>query len=286
MLFGQEATYDTLINVKARSLTMFIRRASFLFSFPIKYRASLSMEASLVLPLFLFYMMSLLYTLEIVRFQSDVAEALREEAIRTGFAAYGECYGGFIRIDDEKIEQKIKDYLGEQFLPYLCIAGEDMGVSVQVDRHVMGKDNRRLQVNYTIKPFISIIPIDNNTVTDFVMVHDWTGYQKEEWNGTDISGIYVFITPTGKKYHFADDCTYLRVKLRAVNKDNVQDFRNGNGEIYSPCKECGKNFNNIVYLTEWGDCYHSKAGCQSIKRNVQMIPLSKVGNRTACSKCK
>lgn len=287
MLSTKETSYGAKVKIKARSLTTFFRRASFLFSFPFKYRASLSVEASLVLPLFLFYIMTLLYGLEIVRFQSDVWEALHQEAVRTGFASYAASYGNAEVIDDEEIKKNIKDYLGRQFLPYLCVEGNAAGLEIHIERNFAGKDNRRLSVMYAIEPFIRILPIGEITVTDHVFVHDWTGYQNDGvWSGEENNGVYVYITPTGKKYHFSEDCTYLKVKLQAVKSESVSEFRNADGEIYDSCEVCGKEQQETVYLTKWGNRYHSTPDCEAIKRTISVVPLSQAGNRTACSKCR
>ena len=51
------------------------------------------MEASLVLPIFLMYIMTLLYSIEIVRFQSNVWEAVHKVSMEVCFQKYGQEYG-------------------------------------------------------------------------------------------------------------------------------------------------------------------------------------------------
>ena len=62
------------LNVYHIKKLTFIRRAFFLSSE--KTKAGMALEGSLVLPIFLFYMMTILLGLEVVRFQSQVQEAL------------------------------------------------------------------------------------------------------------------------------------------------------------------------------------------------------------------
>lgn len=285
MLSNQETRYYTKIGIRARSLTTFFRRASFLFLFPMKCRASLTIEASLVLPIFLFYMMTLLYSLEIVRFQSDVREALHQEATRESFAAYGVRYGN--AHEENEAEQRMRAYLEKQLLPYLCAEGNGEGLSFDVKKNAFGTDNRQLSVSYTVKPFLFLLPIGDLAVTDSVLIHDWTGYQKDAvWSGEDRLEAYVYITPTGKKYHLLESCTYLKVRLRAVDSGEIDRLRNADGEIYHPCEVCGTKVNNIVYLTEWGNRYHGRNDCRAIQKTVYMVPLSQVGERTVCKKCR
>lgn len=284
-MFSRQETHNRIhIKIRTRSLTMHFGRASFLFSFPMKCRASLTVEASLVLPIFSFFMMTILYSLEIVRFQSDVREALYQEATYESFMAYGACYGNR-QNTDICAEQNIKEYLEKQLLPYLCVEGNGNGLSIDVKENVAGKDNRKVTVSYTIKPFLYLLPIGEITVTDSVLVHDWTGYQKDiVWN-EDKEEVYVYITPTGKKYHLSPTCTYLRVKLQVVNIKEVSGLRNADGKIYYPCKICGTEANSIVYLTKWGTRYHGKNDCEAIEKNVSIVPISQAGERTVCSKC-
>lgn len=286
MLSVKDRDYQEMVEVKARFLIMHNRRASFLFSFPNQCRASLSVEASLVLPLFLLYMMTLLYSLEIVRFQSDVWEALHQEVIRTGFTAYEACYGELTAVSDEEIKYNIVQYLGKQFLPYLCVDGNAKGIEISVERDFAGKDNCRLAATYEIKPLIRSLPIGKVSVTDSVLMHGFTGYQEDgEWNGKENAGVSVYITASGERYHFSENCTYLRVKLQAVSREAVSVLRNADGGKYYACEVCGKEERDTVYLAKWGDCYHCRTDCEAIKRTVFTVPLSQVGKRTACSKC-
>ena len=285
MLSGQETNLGTYISIKARSLTTLNRRASFLFSFPLKCRASLTVEASLVLPLFVFYMMTILYSIEIVHFQSDVYEALHSEVTRGSFAAYAARYGEGQEQTASLAEQNIRGYLEEQLLPYLCVEGNREGIIIEMQKNVLGKDNRQLSVSYTVKPFIYLLPIGDMYVKDSVFIHDFTGYQKDGiWN-EETKDIYVYITPTGKKYHYSETCTYLKVKLQMTESREVEKHRNADGKKYKPCEICGTKNNHFVYFTEWGDRYHSKTDCETIQRTVFVVPLSQVEGRTACSKC-
>lgn len=285
MLSGLETSMNTKIRIRTRSLTTISRRASFLFSFPMKCRASLTVEASLVLPLFLFYMMTLLYSLEIVRFQSDVREALYQEATRESFATYAVRYGSEQEQTADHAEQNIREYLEEQLLPYLCVEGNAEGITFELQKNILGRDNRQLSIAYSVKPFLYLLPIGDMEVKDSIFVHDWTGYQKDGVWSEETKEAYVYITPTGKKYHLVETCTYLKVRLQTVKSEEVDRYRNGDGEKYKSCEICGTKENHIVYLTEWGNRYHGSADCEAIQRTVYMIPLSQVGERTACSKC-
>jgi len=297
MLSLKETIFKGGISISTRSLITHTERASFLFSFLKKSGASLTLEASLVLPLFLFYIMTLLYGLEIIRFQSDMQQALSIEITRESFEAYQKDYGevgdavtgkNMIRMSDSVAAQNIKDYLDSQILPYLCVDKGRDGLMVTIQENISGTDNRSLSVTYKIKPFLYLMPIGDMKITEKMVMHDFTGYRKEKdaiWSNFGEEGIYVFVTPNGEKYHFSESCTYLKVKLQAVESSKVKESRNLDGEIYRPCEVCGGGNCYVVYVTKWGNRYHTKTDCNAIQKNVQRVLLSQVGGRTVCSKC-
>lgn len=41
----------------------------------------------------------------------------------------------------------------------------------------------------------------------------------------------------------------------------------------------------FVYITDYGERYHSKEGCDKLKRTVVKVPKSAVAERRLCEKC-
>lgn len=235
---------------KALSLKFLSKRVSSFFSFGI--RGGMALEGCLVLPLFLFFMGTLLYGLEIIRFQSDTWEELQKTGNQMCFEAYEEFYG-----------KKVKD-------------------SKTLDE----AGNVELSVTYQLKPFIGWLPIGNFSITDKFFGHGWIGYVGGGSNDQEKeSEIYVYITRTGTKYHYSEDCTYLKVQIQAVRREETDTLRNDSGEKYKPCELCSNEKKKLVYFTQWGNRYHSASDCSSLKRTVWMVPLSLTGSKTPCSKC-
>ncbi len=272
------------INRKALSLIIIPGRVS--FSLPFFLKAGIALEGCLVMPLFLFFMATLLYSLEMVRFQSDVYEAMHQVGSKVCFGAYEQAYGqGTAKFTDEEAAGEVKQYLQEQILPFLCVEGESEGVAVSVMQDSHGKGNVEIRTSYVMKPFIRWLPIGNIRIQDVFFGHGFVGYMKDcGLNGEGETEIYVYITPSGSKYHFSENCTYLKIVIRAVPIEESRSLRNGSGEKYYPCEYCGPG-GGLVYLTEWGNRYHGKADCSALKRTVYVVPLSEAGGRTACSKC-
>lgn len=282
MLSWHETIHFNLISKKAFSLINTLKRVP---SFPSFYlKAGMALEGCLVLPIFIFFIITLLYSLEIVRFQSDVYEAVHAAGSRECFYAYQTEYGTDQKtMNDNTAVEDIKQHLRNQKLPYLCVREGENGIYIRASSDNRG--NIQIHTDYMIKPFIRWLPIGNLTVSDYFYGHKFVGYMGSGAEENGRKETYVYITDTGSKYHVSGECTYLKVQIQPLEGEAIKDTRNRSGEKYYPCERCNPGEKGIVYLTEWGNRYHGKSDCSALRRTVYLIPLWEVGNRTACSKC-
>ena len=96
----------------------------------------------------------------------------------------------------------------------------------------------------------------------------------------------VFITASGTVYHLNRNCTYLNPSVEAVSAEEVTGLRNQSGGRYYACESCGKaGVQGQVYITQYGDSYHSRIHCSGLKRTIYTVPLSQTDGRGRCSKC-
>lgn len=114
--------------------------------------------------------------------------------------------------------------------------------------------------------------------------HLWNGYNLEAV--TDNEGIIAYITSTGSVYHKDRTCTYLNLSVHSIVYDAVLNLENQYGEKYRPCELCGKDITEeIVYITEMGNAIHSTKDCISLKRTVHSVLLSEVKDYKPCHRC-
>ncbi len=269
----------SLKEVKTNKIS-FCKRAPFLSS--VKLAGSMALEGSLVLPVFLFFMMTVLLSLETVRFQSNVQEALHQAGNLRALSEYQARYLGG---EASEPEGQIREYLGSQLYPYLCTAGGEDGVMVQDLSSSEGNGRIEIRVEYAIKPFIGWIPIGQVRFRDCFISHPWIGYGGASVRDGAEGETYVYVTKTGGKYHLSHECTYLGVQPRATDYAGISSLRNASGEKYHACQRCRPARGGTVYITEAGSSYHGKADCSALKRTVYMIPLSEAAGYGACSKC-
>ena len=284
------STIKTHIYVKNKvlSLKSLLKRVSFPSSFHLKLKGSMAVEGSLVLPIFLFYMVTILYSLEMVRFQSDVFEAMHQAIGKAGILAYMGSGSGDqeTTIPEISVNTEVQRYLEEQSHPYLCVKGGMSGVSGREIRNYLGAGNIGIKVSYQMKPLIGWLSIGKLYVEDHCLVHGFVGYLGDgSGEALPEKEIYVYITPTGTKYHMSENCTYLQVQIQAVQAAELATLRNASGEIYRACETCRPQESGLLYLTQWGNRYHGRSDCSALKRTIYIVPISQVGVRGACKKC-
>ncbi len=273
--------------VKVPSLKVFkYRNVSFykgaFFLSSVKIKAGMALEGSLVFPIFLFFIMTILLSLEAVRFQSQVQEALHQAGNKNAFLEYKVKY---LEGAQENASEQVKMYLDSQLSPYLCIQGGPEGVQLQ-DFSVLEEGTVEYKISYELKPFINWIPIGKITINDRFFSHGWIGYVNEAEQKKDGEPEkYVYITRTGSKYHLLRDCTYLHIRIEAVNYEQVEDMRNASGGKYYACERCRPQKAGTVYVTSEGSSFHGQADCSSLKRTIYMVPLREIPEYSPCSKC-
>lgn len=263
-----------------------IKKAAFkkraFFSSSINSKGSMALEGSLVLPIFLFFMMTVLLSLEAVRFSSDVQEAVYQAGNKYALAGYQMKYGNEV---PPGIHGQIKEYLDCQLYPYLCVAEGEKGVRIQDLSSVMEDGRIEFTAEYRLKPFIGWLPIGTITIRDRFFSHAWTGYTGTKMQGAGQQETYVYVTRTGTKYHLSYDCSYLKVQVQAVKYEEIPSMRNPTGEKYHACLRCKPGKDSVVYITTDGNRYHGSADCSALKRVVYMISLQEAEGYGACSKC-
>lgn len=199
--------------------------------------ASMTLEAALVLPLFLFAVLNLMSFIETYRLQSNWNMILHQSAKE------------------------------------LALVGDIAGENEYID----------LVYPYKMAPYVSLIGFGDFWMYSRMRTRAWTGYDVEVVCSEEED--IVYITEYGEVYHLTKSCSYLKLSIRAVDKEAIKELRNANGACFYLCEECGTKCTNTVYVTSYGNRYHATLQCGSLKRNIQEIPLSEIGNRNPCKKC-
>ncbi len=266
------------------------------------FTASITLEASLVLPMFIFFFVNIMVLFNIIKVQSDMEAALHQTGSELSLMAFdlrfGEEVAGLSDGSGTGIDliagaagtvlarEKIRDYLGEG-IEKSCVTGGFNGINFMQSKVLLTGDNIDLVMDYKVHPIIPLIGFKDFPVEARYFGHAWTGYDSSFGLDTgEVTDEMVYVTEYGEVYHRNIDCVHLRLKVESVNTNDLKKLRNKDGKIYYPCEVCGANIGaGNVFITGYGERYHSSVNCSGLKRKIYTIPLSEVGGRRPCSSC-
>lgn len=254
--------------------------APFCASLPAFY----TIEAALVIPIFTSVMLAVLSFFGMLSLQLQIQSALTYTVRQVGEYAYMENEEEISwDTKKERIEAEItfRKYLSHNNSYMDRVVGENLGISLG-----NSKTNGRyvfLKARYRMNIPLGLLGKKTIVVEQQTKMRKWLGATYDRSNPVN----WVYITPTGKAYHRKMDCPYLDLSICQVNYKDIKKYRNHSGAKYGKCSSCGKNSvqKGIVYITNYGDVYHTRLSCRGLKRTVSQVELEKVGNRHACKKC-
>jgi len=157
----------------------------------------------------------------------------------------------------------------------LAVAGVDLDGDECVD----------LLEYHQAKPFYGLVGYRSFTLCNRARTRAWTGYDNAGEAADGSEEQLVYITPDGEVYHTTKNCTYLKLSIRAVDRTSLDELRNKSGGIYYACDKCGGSEKDTVYITDYGERWHSTLNCSGLKRTINLVPISQAQGRRPCSKC-
>ena len=212
----------------------------------IRNQGSASLEATLVMSVFLLAMVSLFWMAQSVLAEAQVYEAAAETAEYMAEIAYlgaADTAVAYLRFPKYADEKETVEYI----VLRVSYAMEHLGTR-----------------SFTIRKRAYTGAAREDTETDAVRAED----------------AYVYVTDNQAVYHMTRRCSYLTLQIQASTLEQAK--HNG----YDMCAFCGKDVQGRqVYVTNEGDRYHSSLTCSGLKRTVYRKKKSEVTGLAACSRC-
>lgn len=254
-------------------------------------RGALTVEAALVVPIFLFCMIAALQYCSVMETSVKIAGSLCDAGKNMAVAAYLKEYPE----DTEKSPGILVSALSTAWAHHKvmkdtgntsCIKNANMALS-----SILQKDEMiDLVMTYQIRSPLQMIKLPGNFFLQRIRVRGWTGRKisgnsgdgEKEEDHQDM----VYVTATGSVYHDDPDCTHLKLSVREVDSEDLQSLRNNGGGKYHACEKCGAGLTGgSVYITNEGNRYHTSLSCSGLKRTVKEISREEAEHMRACSKC-
>lgn len=281
------------------------------------FSASMTVEAALVLPLFLFCVFNIIFLLDVIRLQSRVTAALQQTGDRICEYAWYREYaapggGGEGRADTEGggagidipgaagdilslafVSGGVKSHLGSEYMNSTCLRGGSGGITYFRSKILSGNDIVELRADYRTRPFIPVLSAPDLTLCSTYYAHAWTGYTigsgpGESTDGTesDQENSRVIVAENGVAYHTDPDCVYLNPRVREVDASDLDHLRANDGSIYHPCEYCHPSKSGKVYVTPDGNRYHNSRSCTRLMRTTHEETMEEASSHLhPCPKC-
>lgn len=293
-------TYKFILFPLTKTIQSYKKRISLFIALHSRNRdsvqGSMTVEASLSLPIFLFSVWILLYMIEILSIYGNMQGAIHKQAKE--LSKYSYVYDSLLNDKDNEVvegigsfiftqayvKNKVIEDIGEEYLDSTCIENGKDGLSFL--RTSFLKDEMiDIVVTYSIKLPFQIIN-KSVPIAQRCRIRGFTGYDLKDKTNKDGTEEMVYVTKTGSVYHKDRNCSHIKITINQILYSEIESKRNYSGEKYYPCEICAKSKHaGLVYITEDGNRYHNSLNCSGLKRMVFEIPLSKVGNRRPCSRC-
>ena len=251
-------------------------------------RASLCVETAIVLPIFLFAMISILYFSAIIQYTNCVEEAIhqtaRDLAVKDYVLSKKEVSGGLagkaggVALSETYVRSQVNSYLSSIDMKAGSISYLRSDYSSNDCIDIIAEE--KINIPY------SFLGMKSFHILERARVHGWTGYDSNSHIKNEDNEEIVFITSGGSVYHRNRACSHLKVTPRGVAASDINNQRSKEGSKYYPCEYCRSSKKcNTYYITDYGNRYHTNVNCGAITRDIECIKLSEVAGRRACKDC-
>ena len=247
-------------------------------------KGSLTVEASIIIPIMAVFFSFLLFFFRIMQVQLEVQNALEETGQKLAMLSIKELEEEQTELDYGVMAKgilyfKLKDNALINHYVSLGAAGVSLLASEYDDNYIS------LNADYVMHFPIQFLGNKNFLISQKTRFRKWNGRNEklEKDNPTE----FVYVTEHGKVYHIDRSCTYLELSIQTIPKETLAEERNSNGEIYKECELCSENKDSFhaIYITNHGNAYHTTLNCSGLKRTIYQKKRSEVEGMDVCMKC-
>ncbi|MCM1044773.1 MAG: hypothetical protein NC417_04620 [Candidatus Gastranaerophilales bacterium] len=267
-----------------------------------KVRASMTVEAAIVLPIFLFFFINMGCAIEMIRLHGNLELALRETGNKLS------VYGYVLERDDaaEKdgsglgqevldiafsytyVKGQIINYAGKEYLNQSPLIYGTDGLQFVESEIFTGEDQFELVLTYAVSPWMQMPGVRPFRMANKYYGHIWNGYELGNMpRDNSVTKDYVYLARNGTVYHESPNCTHLALTIREVSMSRVPYERNESGGKYTCCEKCGRGVSpETVYIGVQGDRYHYDRDCPGLRRSIYTLEREEAQARyRPCSRC-
>jgi hypothetical protein len=241
-------------------------------------KGSITLETSLVLPLFLFAMISGMLYGETILIKGQIYHGLLETAKILASESY------YYKQHDKNISTAYAKILLIKYADIDSIPAtmKISSISLSNSKLLNEQEEVELHLKYNIQISFPLFGTKKMKVKEDVWEKAFTGYRPTEFEQGEGC---VYVTKYGTVYHTSIECSHIMLKIS--DSSQVRNYINGKTS-YKPCSKCAKNLTGKetqLFIPKEGDCYHISLNCSGLTRTIEKVAIKEVEGMKPCSKC-
>lgn len=248
----------------------------------VSFSALMTVEAAVVLPLFLlavFILLSVMHMLGIhLNLLTEAVQSIHKAAVYT----YSDDY------DLDRILMEFILGIGRSDVDFSHIDGGMAGIDYWGTDYDKETGEIKLCMTYKVNPVIDFFGINGTKMT--VSLHSrafvggkWFGGNSTSYEDNET---IVYVAQNGVVYHSSRECAYIDLSVHGVPATEISVLRNNQGGKYYSCELCSCTEDApVVYVTDTGNRYHCSAKCSGISRDVYEMIWQPDCVLPPCSRC-
>ena len=243
-----------------------------------KAKASYTVEAAFVLPMFLLAGIAVIFFFRVIQVEWGVQTAISDVA--RSAAISGDV---FSEMKSGPIQALCAAEIAAKGVPYKFVIGGPVGINLSATE--VSDTEVSINASYIMKVPTTLFGWKHFNISQRALARRWVGDDPKD---DDEADKYVYVTESGSVYHTNLSCAYLNPSIRGVFDEQLSSERNVNGAIYYQCPSCkNKGFTGIWYVTDYGTNYHTTLTCPGLKRTINRMKLQDAIDKgyPHCSKC-
>ena len=272
-----------------------------------KKMGSMTVEAALALPVFLFAVINIISAVELicldVRLEAGLSEVGREMA---NYSYVLEALHRTVTEETEEFPEEgnaliakaeslllaqgyartaLVEKVGKEYLDNSMIIGGSEGLWLWRSSVLEEGEQIDLILTYRMRPRFALGLSNGMQFMKRCCIQGFTGYSPVSGNGENEELFYV--TKGSQVYHLTPACTHLKLSISAVLFEELEKCRNMDGSRYKKCDMCMDRDMECeqVYIALQGDKYHSTLACSGLKRTIYVVTRSQLGGKRECLRC-
>lgn len=294
------------LNFKSKYYSLHLPTARFFKQFKFKCKAflcasdnfskgSLTLEAALVIPVFILFCSCIIYMFSVLNIETKLYKSMEQAARKSATSTYmaeipyrdspTKAAAIYSSVNAFFLKKHLFSDDLISFADSSYISGGHKGINFYLTSYNIKNHTIDFNISYKVK--IPFIPLDalSFSVKQRLFFHTFSGEDISDKKG-DFTN-YVYITLNGSVYHSSPYCTYLMKSASILSEDTFNSIMTSKNS-FSPCSNCvkkGSNTSNYLYCPS--SCvYHTRYDCFYLNADIYKVTLESVyKDYKICSRC-